>query len=117
MDDDEGEYTGLPDIAVGRIPVKTTAEAETAAKKIELYTKNFFNSWEKNIAFIADDENLNIHASQADQIAVFTETEYPNYDITKIYIDAYPRQQTIGGNLYPQAREDILSSLTLAQRL
>ena len=117
LDDDEGEYTGLPDIAVGRIPVKTTAEAETAAKKIELYTKNFFNSWEKNIAFIADDENLNIHASQADQIAVFTETEYPNYDITKIYIDAYPRQQTIGGNLYPQAREDILKQFNLGAKI
>ena len=117
LDDDEGEYNGLPDIAVGRIPVKSATEAETAANKIELYSRNFFNGWEKNIAFIADDENLNIHASQADQIAVFTETNYPDYDIAKIYIDAYPRQQTVGGNLYPQAREDILKQFNLGAKI
>lgn len=117
LDDDEGEYTGLPDIGVGRIPVKTTTEAETAAHKIELYTNNFFDSWEKNIAFVADDENQNIHAIQADKIAVFAENDYPEYNISKIYIDAYPRQQTVGGNLYPQAREDILKQFNLGAKI
>ena len=112
MDDDEGEYTGLPDIAVGRIPVKTAAEAETAVKKISLYTSSFFNDWEKNIAFIADDENQNIHVTQADKIAEFSEDNFPDYNIYKIFLDAYPRQQTIGGNLYPQAREDILTQFS-----
>ncbi len=117
LDDDEGEYTGLPDIAVGRIPVKNSSEAETAAHKIELYFNNRFDSWEKNIAFVADDENQNIHATQADKIAVFTEDDYPKYNISKIYLDAYPRQQTIGGNLYPQAREDILKQFNLGAKI
>ena len=117
MDDDEGEYTGLPDIAVGRIPVKTVAEAETAVKKISLYTSSYFNDWEKNIAFIADDENQNIHVTQADKIAEFAEENYPDYNIYKIFLDAYPRQQTIGGNLYPQAREDILKQFSLGAKI
>ncbi|MBO7142479.1 MAG: type IX secretion system sortase PorU [Bacteroidales bacterium] len=117
LDDDEGEYTGLPDIGVGRIPVKSEAECETAVKKISLYSGSFFNDWEKNIAFIADDENQNIHVSQADKIAVSVETDYPGYNVYKIYLDAYPRQQTIGGNLYPQAREDILKQFNLGAKI
>lgn len=117
LDDDEGEYTGLPDIGVGRIPVKSVAECETAVKKISIYTESFFNDWEKNIAFIADDENQNIHISQSDKIAVSVEKMYPIYNVRKIFLDAYPRQQTIGGNLYPQAREDILKQFNLGAKI
>ena len=117
LDDDEGEYFGLPDIAIGRIPVKNETEAETAVNKIELYINSSFGNWEKNIVFIADDENQNIHVNQADQIAQFVEKWYPEYNVAKIYIDAYPRQQTLGGNLYPQAREDILKHFTQGAKI
>ncbi|MCQ2973281.1 MAG: type IX secretion system sortase PorU [Bacteroidales bacterium] len=109
LDDDEGEYFGNLDIAVGRIPIKNETDASTATNKIEIYSNQKFEKYQKWITFIADDENNNLHLSQADKIATFTETNYPNYDIQKIYIDAYKQEQSAGLISYPSAREDIIN--------
>lgn len=108
LDDDEGETSGKLDVAVGRLPVKNEAEAETVAAKIAAYIKGDFSSpWRKTVAFVADDENGNTHNTQADGLAVEMEQQHPEYDVRKIYIDAYQQESSATGNTYPQARADI----------
>ena len=108
LGDDEGEIVGSLDVGIGRLPVKNDSEAEAVIRKLKAYIKGDFSSpWRKTAAFIADDENSNIHNTQADFMAVELETNHPEYDVRKIYIDAYKQESSAAGNTYPQAREDI----------
>lgn len=108
LGDDEGETDGALDVAIGRLPVKNEAEAEVVVRKIAAYIKGDFSSpWRKAVAFIADDENANTHNTQADFMAVDLETNHPEYDVRKIYLDAYQQESSATGNTYPQAREDV----------
>ena len=108
LGDDEGETDGALDVAIGRLPVKNELEADAVVRKIAAYIKGDFTSpWRKTAAFIADDENNNVHNTQADFMAAQLEELHPEYDVCKIYIDAYTQESSATGNTYPQAREDI----------
>ena len=58
--------------------------------------------WRNRIVFIADDEDSNMHLNQADQLAELVDTMYPEYNITKIYLDSYVQESTPGGQRYPE---------------
>lgn len=101
---DEGETmrTGLLDIGVGRFPVSTVSQAESMVEKIKKYEKpDRMGNWRNNISFISDDEDSNIHLSQADNLATYVEEYYPGFNINKIYMDAYPQVSTPTGERYP----------------
>ena len=102
LDDNEGEYTGLIDVGIGRFPVKNTTEATNLLKKVKEYLQaSALGNWRQTVCFIGDDEDSNIHMQQADQLAVFTETSYPQYFVDKIYLDAYPQVSSPIGPSYP----------------
>jgi hypothetical protein len=63
--------------------------------------------WRNRITFVADDEDGNTHVNQADQLAVLMDTTYRNFNINKIYFDAYVQQSTPGGQRYPEVTRDI----------
>jgi len=126
LDDNEGNNcAGALDIGIGRFPVNTTAEANLIMDKIKRYTAthNLTNSttgcsngtsgisnladWRNIVCFVADDQNNNIHVSQADYMAKYVQTNYPVYNIDKIYLDAYVQQTTPGGQRYPEATRDL----------
>lgn len=127
LDNNEGVWTAdAVDIGIGRFPVKNRAEAQIAVNKILSYTKTGFpvttsncntcdnqtsgspfGSWRNTICFIADDEDGNIHISQANQEATLVDTTYGNYNIDKIYLDAYQQEATPGGNRYPAVADAI----------
>ncbi len=112
LDDNEGEYFGDIDIGIGRLPAKTTSEAQTLVNKIEDYLqKNGDNgSWKKNVTLISDDGDNNLHVSQADFLAEYLEENSPEFQIKKIYASAYKQQSTASSNTYPQARENIINA-------
>ena len=108
------------DIGIGRFPVDTKAEAQAAVNKILNYTKTGvpssigtsntcsnqasvspFGDWRNMVCFMGDDEDQDIHISQADQEATSVDTAYNNYNIDKIYLDAYVQEATPGGDRYP----------------
>lgn len=120
LDPNEGLFSGdLPDAGVGRIPVKNETEAKTTVDKILSYAKTGFpnpalnpdnantpfGDWRNIVCFIADDEDNNTHISQANQIAQLVDTTYKNYNIDKIYLDAYKQYTTPAGQRYPDATE------------
>jgi hypothetical protein len=88
-------------LGVGRLPVKSTAQANAAVRKIKTYVANSsFGSWRNSLVFVADDEDRNLHMSQANNLANYLDTAYPAYNVTKVLFDAYPQRSTPGGQRY-----------------
>lgn len=108
-DDEGGNLRGAIDVAVGRIPVTTAESANAVIDKIINYdtNKKSLGDWRLKIAFAADDEDTNLHVTQADRLAEKLETSNPIYNQTKIYYDTYIQESTPGGDRYPAASEAI----------
>lgn len=113
------------DIGIGRFPVDFLEEATAVVDKIMRYDElNIANAqdgnaccgdggttispdWRNRITFVADDEDGNTHLNQADQLAVLVDTTYRDFNINRIYFDAYVQQSTPGGQRYPEVTRDI----------
>ena len=121
MDNNEGDDWSncLVDVGIGRFPVKTMSEAVAAVDKTENYYKRNFNfnvfeaenlcttasqfpqgDWRNWLAFIADDEDYQTHMSDADALTTKIKTNHPEYNIDKIYSDAFVQYSTPGGQRY-----------------
>jgi len=113
----EGEGTsnlsGALDIAVGRIPVKSANEAQSMVDKIIGYDNNpsMLGDWRNNLVFVGDDEDGDDHLEDADGIAQFIDTTYADFNINKIYFDAFQQVSTPGGEKYPSVTDEINKSM------
>jgi len=125
LDPDEGAWTSTDalDVGIGRFVARTIEDARVLVDKIYRYeqlgtpeldaaalaacadgTATITSpDWRNRIAFMADDEDNNLHLNQADQLANLIDTMYPEYNLTKIYFDAYVQESTPGGQRYPEA--------------
>ena len=112
LDEDEGGTSGLLDIGIGRLPVATSAQAQTFIDKIFRY-ENPENrgDWQNILCFIADDGDANIHMRDADILAEGVQRNYPVFNLDKIYLDAYQRISGPGGQRYPEANRAILNRI------
>lgn len=114
LDTNEGTWAGTEflDIAIGRLPVKTTQEAGDIVNKIIYYKTNLssYGDWRKAITFIGDDEDNNIHMSQADYQTGIVDTTSCDFWIEKIYLDEF--QQVVNGTQqsYPEVEQKIVES-------
>jgi len=108
LDDDEGEAIGLVDIGIGRFPVSDPEESRSVLDKTISYDQtDKMGDWRNAICFIGDDEDYNTHMRQADELATYLETNYPNFTVGKIYLDAYNQISTPSGPRYPDVNEAI----------
>ena len=95
-------YKGQPDVAVGRLPARTADEAKVLVDKIINYANNAYaGNWQNEICMMGDDGNQNTHMKTADKVATTIEQNYPNYNVNKIYWDAYQRTSSSTGYTYP----------------
>ena len=103
----------LLDIGIGRFVAQTIEDATMAVDKVINYASSsqVMGDWRNVITFTADDENGNVHMTQADQLATFVDTTYRAYNVDKIYIDAYPQVSTPGGQRYPEVNQAINSRI------
>lgn len=109
LDDNEGGYSGLLDVGIGRLPVKDTLEARAMVNKVRWYIDPLNRKdWRNMICFIGDDGDNNIHMQQADELADYVGTNYPAFAIEKIYLDAYQQVVTAAGPTYPDVNQAIL---------
>jgi hypothetical protein len=102
LDPGENMTNGLLDIGIGRLPVNSVDEAKLMVDKIldyELPAR--MGDWRNKLCFIGDDEDSNIHMSDADGMANYVETNYPGFNINKIYLDAFKQVSTPSGQKYP----------------
>ena len=107
MDDTSGlNSNGAINIGVGRFPVSDEATAQVMVDKIILYSTDAYpvaSDWRNTITFLADDENQNLHFHQAEELAAIVGSQYPLFNVNKIYFDAYHRVQIPGGYRFPDA--------------
>jgi len=113
LDDDEGETDGLLDIGIGRLPVSTQEQAQNAVNKILNYVNvKSYSNFRNKLCFVADDEDKNVHINQADDLTNIVKNNYPNFNIKKIYIDAYKQEISSSGQRYPDVNETINNQLS-----
>ena len=104
------------DIGVGRMVVQSISEAEAMVDKVVNYkSENSFGEWRTNICFVADDiddDSWEFRLQEnIDAIAQEIDTVYHNYNINKIYLDAYQQVSSSGGQRYPDARQAIVDNV------
>lgn len=127
LDDSEGIWAAgdAIDIGIGRFPVKSAAESKVVLNKVLDYKKTGFNpstinngcsnlssaspfgDWRNTVCFVADDEDGGLHHADANKLATMVDTAANDYNVDKIYLDAYPQEATPGGNRYPSVVDAI----------
>lgn len=115
QDDAQSRYTyrGKPDVAVGRLPVRTEAEAKAVLDKIEAYMNNEnAGAWQNTIVVMGDDGNQNIHMETANEVANMIIEDHPQYVVKKIMWDAYTRESSATGNSYPDVERLVKQYMT-----
>lgn len=108
----------LPTIPIGRLPASNVAEAKLLVDKTLAYYNALpnqsspFGEWRMKMDFVADDDfdggapfhNL-VEKSIADNFEVGTVRN--EYNIRKLYLDAFPQEVSAGGQRYPQVNQAI----------
>jgi hypothetical protein len=115
----EGEWGENPAVnhsmafGVGRLPVRTAAEAKGIVDKLIAYDTDpkKYGRWRKSIAFVADDGDFNIHQSQADLLSEFVQAQQPQFDTRKIYLDLFRQENRSSGQRSPRTTEEIARTL------
>ncbi len=99
-------------IAVGRIPARTIAEADSTIQKLIYYQTNTAGgNWENKLTWVADDGDYNLHLQDAEEIIQHLQSKAPKWDQQKIYLDLYPAVSSSAGNTYPLAFNAIQQSV------
>ena len=100
---DRGQKLDMSDVAVGRFPVTTEADAKVMVDKTIRYVENAnAGDWENTLMFMGDDGNNNIHMRDAEEAAATVQAMHPAYRIKKVMWDAYTEVASSTGNTYPE---------------
>ncbi len=113
LDDNEGEniQANRLDIGIGRLTVGTDQEAKDVVDKIEMYMFNSYQGpWKAEITFVGDDGDNNLHMRHADLLAQKVQKNHPEFDLNKIYFDAYKKTITSSGDRYPDVNAKVNES-------
>ena len=118
LDDNEGMWDSqtdpdeLLDMGVGRLPVKNIDEAKTIVDKIIHYTTTASKGdWQNKMVFVADDEDDNLHLNQSNLMANNIITKYHEYNVQKIFVDAYPEVTGAGGKRNQEAQSALVRAV------
>ena len=115
MDANEGNmsYFEQPDIAVGRLIIRNEEEASTMINKYSVYfSEESMKPWRTDLSLWSDDwdktsDNFILNVEQ--KIAAGLKQYHPEFNVRKLYMDAYVQEQSPGGGRYPQAKRDLIN--------
>lgn len=108
LDDGEGEADGTEDVGIGRFPVSDTIQASIMVSKVEKYLgAESIGNWRNMITIAADDEDGNTHMMDAEGLYSLLNTTYPDFNIDKIYLDAFKQVTSVNGQSYPDVTKAI----------
>ena len=115
LDETEGDfdYNGNPvygaaalDVAVGRMPIQSALEARQMVDKLISYS-SLRGDWKNKYVLVADDQDGNLHLNHAENHYRTIRKLTNDYNIDKIYLDAYPQISTPAGSRYPEVNNAI----------
>jgi hypothetical protein len=127
---EDGNATGLLDCGVGRIPAGSLDEAYGYLGKIKAYVSENtssnggayclgdvqdspYGNWRNVVTFVSDDQDGSggayeqVHLNSANSLANIVKTNHPEYDISKLYMDAFTQISTPGGERYVDGEKAI----------
>ncbi len=114
-------HGNLPNFPVGRIPASNVAEAKTMIDKILAYHNALpgqsspFGEWRLKLDFIADDDADNkvpFHNTLNDAlVSNFESGKRSEYNVRKLYLDAFTPEISAGGQRYPAVNQAINSDI------
>ena len=110
LEDQEGDWGEAPaqfhslDVGVGRIPCTTREEARAAVDKLIDYDTDSRHrgDWRKELVFVADDGDNNIHQSQAEALALWIEERAHEVRVNRLYLDDFEQVIKPFGQITPQ---------------
>ncbi len=112
----------LPSIPIGRLPASNVAEAKLLVDKTLSYYNAIpgqstpFGEWRMKLDFVADDDfdgGIPFHTELENSIKnnFETGTTRNEYNIRKLYMDAFPAEITAGGQKFPQVNQAISNDI------
>lgn len=114
----------LPDVPVGRLPAANATEAAVMMDKTLAYYNSLpgqstpFGEWRMKLDFVVDDDDDGggpFHDVMNTTLATVFEqpgsTNLKEYNVRKLYLDAFQAQSTAGGQRYPQVNQAISNDI------
>ena len=105
MDDGEGSrpYKDISDLAIGRFPVTTEAQARVMVdKSIAHMRRENAGEWCNRVIVMGDDGDENLHMKDANSVATRIEENSPDVDVRKVMWDNYTMVNQGLYNSYPE---------------
>lgn len=100
------------DLGIGRIPARNITEAKIMVDKIIRYhDPSGFGAWRNQSVFVADDQDANLHLTDAESVSSAANASDPLINQYKIYLDAYPMVSSSGGARYPAVNDAIVNQV------
>ena len=109
LDENEGEIeNGAIDVFVGRFPIQDKSQAQSIINKVKTYetNKETYGDWRNNLMLISDDwdnatsDNFIV---QSERLFTKVKAAYPMLNFSKIFLDIFKQESTLGGQSYPTA--------------
>ena len=112
-DSPNGDFGELIDIGVGRIPAQNNFQAQTMVNKIIGYKSSAsFGDWRNRMTFVTDREVAGEgFVGDADPLANGIIKTAKNYNVLKLYSDAYKIVAEAGGDRNPAVEAEIVKSV------
>ncbi len=117
LEEDEGEWIENSsgdhslDIGIGRLPVNSPTEARQVVDKIIRYAtdQNGLGNWRNEVYFIADDSDGDSfkHFLDAESLTSQIESDYEQFNVNKLYLDAFEQEVIPNGEIAPDFNEQI----------
>ncbi|MDG1098429.1 MAG: type IX secretion system sortase PorU [Bacteroidia bacterium] len=97
--------------AVGRIPARKIEEAQIFVDKLKRYkSPSSLGPWRTNIAFVSDDIDESFERDfhfDSEFAAAKLDVQHPQFEVNKIYMDAYKQRSTGNKEEYPDVQRDL----------
>jgi len=111
----------LPDIPIGRLPASNISEAKLLIDKTLAYYNALpgqstpFGEWRMKLDFVVDDDKdagTPFHETMEETLkAEFEQGTRSEYNVRKLYIDAFPAETAAGGQRYPAVNQAISNDM------
>ncbi|MEL6669601.1 MAG: type IX secretion system sortase PorU, partial [Bacteroidota bacterium] len=100
-------------IAIGRLPVKSAAEAKAVIDKLIAYdtAPGALGDWRTRMVFVGDDEDAATHSDDVDDVAESVAERRPDLNFDKLYFDLFPQISQSAGDRFPAVTEGLDRSI------
>lgn len=99
-------------LGVGRFTVRTPYEARAAVDKSISYGENkLLGDWKLRSAMVADDGDGYGHLRRGEELSEVIREEIPSMLMTKVYFDAFPKENVSGLTTFPGAKRKLQETL------